>query len=87
MISFAVFSRISGLLLDRTLDTFEDVALHCRRTTEERVSFFTDMTVKKSHLPRVVICGTGWGGHAIVKIIDTKVYDTLCISPTNHFIL
>lgn len=76
-----------GLLFDRTLDTIEDVVLHLRRASEAKVRAFTDMTVKESLMPRVVICGTGWGGHAIVKIIDTNLYDTVCISPRNHFLL
>lgn len=37
--------------------------------------------------PRIVVLGSGWGAHAIVKVIDTDKGDVVAISPRPYFIL
>mmetsp|Transcript_29962 Transcript_29962/g.68035 ORF Transcript_29962/g.68035 Transcript_29962/m.68035 type:complete len:480 (+) Transcript_29962:152-1591(+) len=34
---------------------------------------------------RIVVLGTGWGGHAFLKTIDATKYDVTIISPRNYF--
>ncbi|XP_008805242.1 internal alternative NAD(P)H-ubiquinone oxidoreductase A1, mitochondrial-like [Phoenix dactylifera] len=36
--------------------------------------------------PRLVVLGTGWAGCRLMKSIDTKLYDVVCISPRNHMV-
>ncbi|CAL9754388.1 unnamed protein product [Musa acuminata subsp. burmannicoides] len=34
--------------------------------------------------PRVVVLGTGWAGCRLMKGIDTRLYDVVCISPNEY---
>jgi len=36
--------------------------------------------------PRVVILGTGWGGHTLARRLDKQKFDVRIISPANHFL-
>eukprot|EP00531_Pseudo-nitzschia_arenysensis_P001355 CAMPEP_0116138558 /NCGR_PEP_ID=MMETSP0329-20121206/12844_1 /TAXON_ID=697910 /ORGANISM="Pseudo-nitzschia arenysensis, Strain B593" /LENGTH=531 /DNA_ID=CAMNT_0003633545 /DNA_START=86 /DNA_END=1681 /DNA_ORIENTATION=- len=36
--------------------------------------------------PRVVVLGTGWGGHTLAKRLDKQKFDVRVISPANHFL-
>jgi len=36
--------------------------------------------------PRVVILGTGWGGHTLARRLDKQKFDVRVISPANHFL-
>lgn len=42
-----------------------------------------DVQVKK---PTLVILGTGWAAHSLIKVIDTMRYDVRVISPRNYFL-
>ena len=35
---------------------------------------------------KIVVLGTGWGGHAFLKTIDSSRYDVTVISPRNYFL-
>lgn len=35
---------------------------------------------------RIVVLGTGWGAHSLLKGIDTDLYDVTVISPRNFFL-
>jgi NADH:ubiquinone reductase (non-electrogenic) len=72
-----------GLLWDRTLDTFEDALLHLRRQFFWQGEYLRSSDRPK---PRLVILGTGWVGHAMVKIVDVDKYDVIVISPRNYFL-
>ncbi|KAK4529179.1 hypothetical protein CCYA_CCYA01G0036 [Cyanidiococcus yangmingshanensis] len=76
-------STYLGLLWDRTLDTFEDALLHLRRQFFWQGEFLRSSERPK---PRLVILGTGWVGHAMVKIVDIDKYDVIVISPRNYFL-
>eukprot|EP01018_Ginkgo_biloba_P021990 Gb_25889 [translate_table: standard] len=41
---------------------------------------------KPEEKPRVVVLGTGWAGCRLMKGLDTKLYDIVCISPRNHMV-
>ncbi|KAJ8749764.1 hypothetical protein K2173_012315 [Erythroxylum novogranatense] len=36
--------------------------------------------------PRMVVLGCGWAGSRLMKEIDTKLYDVVCVSPRNHMV-
>ena len=35
---------------------------------------------------RLVILGSGWGGYSLLRTVDKKVFDVICITPRNHFL-
>ncbi|XP_057548870.1 internal alternative NAD(P)H-ubiquinone oxidoreductase A1, mitochondrial-like [Amaranthus tricolor] len=41
---------------------------------------------KPEEKPRVVVLGSGWAGSRLMKDIDTKIYDIVCVSPRNHMV-
>jgi len=41
---------------------------------------------KQKQKPRVVVLGTGWGGHTLAKRLDKSKFDVRVISPANHFL-
>lgn len=41
---------------------------------------------KPNQKPRVVVLGTGWGACRLLKELDTRIYDVVCISPRNHMV-
>jgi len=36
--------------------------------------------------PRVVVLGTGWAACRLLKDVDTRAYDVVCVSPRNHMV-
>lgn len=36
--------------------------------------------------PRVVVLGSGWAGCRLMKGLDPKIYDIVCVSPRNHMV-
>ncbi|KAL6499728.1 Internal alternative NAD(P)H-ubiquinone oxidoreductase A1, mitochondrial [Orobanche gracilis] len=41
---------------------------------------------KGDEKPRVVVLGSGWAGCRLIKDIDTKTFDIVCVSPRNHMV-
>ncbi|XP_043725025.1 internal alternative NAD(P)H-ubiquinone oxidoreductase A2, mitochondrial-like [Telopea speciosissima] len=41
---------------------------------------------KPGEKPRVLVLGTGWAGCRLMKDIDTRIYDVVCVSPRNHMV-
>lgn len=41
---------------------------------------------REGELPHIVIIGSGWGGLACAKEIDTKLYNVTLISPRDYFL-
>lgn len=79
-------------LFEEGLNTCEDAYLHFRRyfssfyrlaQTKFRNITDTDSTDPR---PRVVVVGSGWGAHALLKIIETEDYHVICVSPRPYFI-
>eukprot|EP01038_Epipyxis_sp_PR26KG_P006467 gene6467-8896_t len=71
------------LLIDKTFDTVEDAYLHCKRIFLQESNLFV---ANKDNLPVLVVVGSGWGSHALLKIIETNLYRVICISPRPYFI-
>ncbi|CAD6340803.1 unnamed protein product [Miscanthus lutarioriparius] len=40
----------------------------------------------KGEKARVVVLGTGWAGSRLMKDLDTKGYDVVCVAPRNHMV-
>ena len=36
--------------------------------------------------PRVVVLGSGWGGFAVAKTLQTSLFDVTLVSPRNHML-
>ncbi|KAL8140913.1 LOW QUALITY PROTEIN: hypothetical protein V2J09_006934 [Rumex salicifolius] len=41
---------------------------------------------KPDEKPRLVVLGSGWAGSRLMKDIDTRTYDVVCVSPRNHMV-
>ncbi|KAL6563688.1 Internal alternative NAD(P)H-ubiquinone oxidoreductase A1, mitochondrial [Orobanche gracilis] len=41
---------------------------------------------KGDEKPRVVVLGSGWAGCRLIKDIDTRTFDIVCVSPRNHMV-
>jgi len=73
------------LLLQRTWDTVEDIYVHLRRIPYEKglstLSEEAELTRKT-----VVILGSGWAAHALMKVADCNKLRLIVVSPSNHFV-
>lgn len=67
------------VVLDRLSDTLLDARIHYSR-------LFSSESVSNVDAPRVVILGTGWAAHSLIKIIDhTRLRSVTIVSPRNFF--
>ena len=69
-----------GLLLEKTLDTLDDLAVILRRTLP--------LSARPSPRgrPRVLVLGSGWSAHALLKVVDTSRFEVICLSPRPFFV-
>jgi NADH dehydrogenase FAD-containing subunit len=90
------FHQIADILITKTLDTFEDAVLMLERKIEESSSYNEDFVSPGAldewnnkdllHKPRLLVIGSGWSSHAFIKVVDTRKYRVLNVSPTNYFV-
>eukprot|EP00904_Undaria_pinnatifida_P012839 jgi/Undpi1/8686/HiC_scaffold_25.g11151.m1 len=78
-------------LADRAIDTAEDIFMHASRAFAPAEAMNLPLTPGDEPLtatkkPRIVVLGTGWGGHAISKVIDVEKYEVIYVSPRNYFV-
>lgn len=81
--------RTLDTLVTRGLDTVEDALLLARRVTAETVDSINCLDAwedASDPRPRLLIVGSGWGAHALVKIVDADLYRCLVISPRTFFV-
>jgi hypothetical protein len=73
------------IILQRTWDTVEDIWQHLRRVPVEKgwaeLSPESELTRKT-----IVVLGSGWGAHALLKVADCQKLRLIVISPSNHFV-
>jgi NADH:ubiquinone reductase (non-electrogenic) len=77
------------LLGEKALDTVEDAILHLRRyfSPYYRLEQKTwEMTQHEEKRPKLVVVGSGWSAHALLKIIEAEKYHVICVSPRSFFI-
>ena len=77
-----------GLPLDlmwaRTLDTVEDVAIHARRMPYEMGWYKPNDD--DAERETIVVLGSGWAAHSLLKCADNFKLRVIVVSPTNHFV-
>lgn len=71
-------------ILSRTLDTVEDAVLHVRRIPYD-LDWFLETPLSDDR-ERVVVLGSGWAAHALLKVADPTKLAILVVSPANHFV-
>ncbi|CAM9502307.1 unnamed protein product [Phaeothamnion confervicola] len=74
--------------LDRSLDTLEDAAQHASRLWRpiDAAERSRQPSKNKGGKPRIIVIGTGWGGHALSKVIDVEKYDVVYVSRLSYFL-
>lgn len=70
-------------IFERTLDTAEDAVLMARRIPYD---FGWTQAKADTTMETIVVLGSGWAAHAVLKVADTYKVRVVCISPTNHFV-
>lgn len=81
--------RTLDTLVTRALDTVEDAFLMARRAparvvdSKDSLKAWQDVADPR---PRVLIVGSGWAAHALVKAIDADLCRLLVVSPRNYFV-
>ncbi|KAL6764238.1 hypothetical protein V8C86DRAFT_2478241 [Haematococcus lacustris] len=80
--------------LEQAVDTVTDVWRHATRqlaplpsevaALDKLVTGGDGQVVKVK--PTLLLLGSGWGAHSLLKVIDTDVYDVCLVSPRNHFL-
>jgi hypothetical protein len=76
-------------LVEGSLDTAEDALLHFRRYIRKQDLLFIqphNYDRPQGCRPRIVVLGSGWSAHAFLKIIDTDIFDVVCVSPRPYFV-
>jgi hypothetical protein len=74
-----------GLLLERTWDTAEDVFMHLRRIPYEKG--WSELTTEEEVTRKtIVVLGSGWAAHALMKVADCNKLRLIVASPSNHFV-
>jgi NADH:ubiquinone reductase (non-electrogenic) len=83
-----------SIVTDKAVDAVDDIGVHLRRSigpppikndilsTRQKDGRMALSAAK----PIVLVLGSGWAAHAVVKVIDTDKFCVACISPTNHFL-
>lgn len=83
------------IAVDRLYGSIEDVGRHVWRGISDLPSTKAiDKLVRgkggqltlKSEKPIVLLLGSGWAAHSIIKVIDTDTFEVVLVSPRNHFL-
>jgi NADH dehydrogenase FAD-containing subunit len=70
-------------IIQRTLDTAEDAWLHARRVPYDLGWVLEE---EKEDRQTIVVLGSGWAAHALLKVADTYKLRIIVVSPSNHFV-
>jgi NADH dehydrogenase FAD-containing subunit len=73
------------VLWQRTLDTMEDIGAHLRRIPYENGDQVLSKEEERTR-KTVVILGSGWAAHALMKVADCRKLRLIVVSPSNHFV-
>ena len=73
------------MLWSRTLDTVEDAIIHARRIPYD-LGWYTPTKESDEERETIVVLGSGWAAHALLKCADNFKLRVIVISPTNHFV-
>jgi hypothetical protein len=76
-------------VFERVVDTVEDAIVHARRIPYEKGWVDSEIATddeQQRRIPTVVVLGSGWAAHALIKVADTFKMKLIVVSPTNHFV-
>lgn len=73
------------VLMERIWDTMEDIMVHVRRKDYENGKVELSPEEEESR-KTVVVLGSGWGAHALMKVADCQKLRLIVVSPSNHFV-
>lgn len=74
-----------SVLSERTFDTIEDIFQHLQRIPYENGS--AEITPEEELTRKtVVVLGSGWGAHALMKVANCNKLRIIVVSPSNHFV-
>ena len=85
----------AAILADKVIDSADDISIHLRRIWRNAVGnqgqtkFVKDETgniVMQAAKPVILVLGSGWAAHSLIKVIDTDYFDVVCVSPSNAFL-
>mmetsp|Transcript_22742 Transcript_22742/g.70657 ORF Transcript_22742/g.70657 Transcript_22742/m.70657 type:complete len:515 (+) Transcript_22742:344-1888(+) len=76
----------------QVLDSVVDVGRHVKRRAATSTFTVGDgqgwptgpMSLEEK--PVLLVLGSGWGSHSLLKVIDVDAFDVVCVSPNNHFL-
>jgi NADH dehydrogenase FAD-containing subunit len=85
------FGETLGLIIDKTFDTLGDIRCMFNRMMKEKEIRYDPDTLEEwnenlPNKPRVLVIGSGWASHALIKCLDSEKYRSLVVSPTNYFV-
>ena len=83
----------SAVAWDRAVDTADDVLAHVKRAVQELPTTLA-LTRKaagggvrlEAQKPVVLVLGSGWGAHSLIKVIDCDAFQPVVVSPRNFFL-
>lgn len=75
-----------GTIWSRSLDTVEDALRLATRLPVEKGWIERPPMPEDDTCPSLVVLGSGWAAHALLKIVDTTKTRLTVISPSNHFV-
>lgn len=64
----------------------EDDSLHKDEESAQNKIVRSLPATKPGEKPRIVVLGTGWAASRLMKDLNTKLCDIVCISPRNHMV-
>ena len=84
----------TAIAIDQFIESVDDIARHGRRlvsslpstTALQKLTRRGDRLVLQADKPVVLVLGSGWGAHSLIKVIDTDRYEVVAVSPSNAFL-
>lgn len=73
------------LAWSRAMDTVEDAVIHARRMPYD-IGWYTPDEDEVTNRETIVVLGSGWAAHALLKCADNFKLRIIVVSPTNHFV-
>lgn len=73
------------VLSERVIDTVEDIWQYLRRIPYEK-GIKTLSPEEEETRKTVVVLGSGWAAHALMKVADCNKLRIIVVSPSNHFV-
>ena len=70
-----------SIVTERLMQAVDDYQ-QASRIKNSGIEFGSNKSGKRE---KIVVLGTGWGGHAFLKTIDSSKYEVVTISPRNYF--